>query len=117
MTLTLQNLLKAKHFGETLQGTLPVQHRQKEWRDLVRGKERAIRLIAKSTLGVPTAHHGEQSLPMWSFAFKDGGILTLYVHKGNQQIQMVSRNEEESPDVCAAVDFLLAEFTDRLRQV
>lgn len=116
-TVTLQALMKHKLFGDCSRGLRPLQYRQNEWRELTRGKERAARLIAKSILGVPSAHHGDQDHPMWCFAFEDGGLLNVFIHRGNNQVHLSARGEAHSAALREAVDFLLAEFGTRLRQL
>lgn len=116
-SLTIQTLLKHKLFGDYTAGTRPLQYRAREWQELVRGKERAVRLITKSMLGVPSAHHGDQDHPMWCFQFENSGLLVVFLHRGNNQIHLSARNEEASRDLREAVDFLLAEMAARLRQL
>ncbi|MFO7172780.1 MAG: hypothetical protein DIU70_007430 [Bacillota bacterium] len=115
--LTVQSLLKMKRFGDYRQGTRPLQYRRADWIQMARGKERALRLLVKSTLGVPSAHHSDQDYPMWCFQFPDGGELVVLIARGGGQVQLVARNEEESRDLKQAVDFLLEELGSKLRQL
>lgn len=117
MSLTVQTLLKLKLFGDYMQGTRPLQYRVRDWQELVKGKERAARLITKSTLGVPSAHHGDQDHPMWCFQFEDDGLLVIYLHRGNNQVHFHQKNEEGSRELKEAMDFLLSEMQTKLRQV
>lgn len=115
MSLAIQSLLKMKLFGDHLVGTRPLQHRLQEWQELVRGKERAVRLICKTMLGVPSAHQGEQEQQMWCFQVPDGGLLVIYLHKGNGAVQFAAKNEAESKDLTATFDFIYSEMATRLR--
>lgn len=117
MSLTVQTLLKLKQFGDYSQGTRPVQHKAKEWQDQSRGKERALRLITRALLGVPSAHHGDQDHPMWCFGFGEEAVLVVMTQKGSGQIRLLARGEEQSADLRAAVEFLLAEVGTKLRQI
>ncbi len=116
-SLTLQTLLKQKLFGDFTAGVRPIQSRAKEWQEMVRGRERAVRLITKAMLGVPSAHHGDQDHPMWCFQFQDGGALVVFIHRGNNQVHLSAKHEETSKDLKEALDFLLAEMATKLKQL
>lgn len=115
-SLTVQNLLKRKLFGDYAAGTRPLQYRGRGWQELGRGKERAVRLITRAMLGVPSAHHGDQDHPMWCFQFEDGGLLIVFIHRGNNQVHLSARNED-SRDLREAVDFLVTEMAVKLKQL
>lgn len=115
--MTVQSLLKLKRFGDYRHGTRPLAYRRADWSQMVRGKERALRLVIKSTLGVPSAHHTDQDQPMWCFHFPDGGQLVVMIGRGNGPVQLLARNEEESRELKEAVDFLIAELGTKLRLV
>lgn len=116
-SVTIQSLLKQKQFGDFTAGARPLQYRIKEWQEMGRGKERAVRLITKGMLGVPSAHHGDQDHPMWSFQFEDGGLLVVFIHRGNNQVHFSAKNEEASRDLKEAVDFLVTEMGVKLKQL
>lgn len=114
--LNIQSLLKHKVFGDHTAGTRPLQYRAREWQDLMRGRERAVRLIIRAMLGVPSAHRGDQDHPMWCFQFEDGSLLVVFIHRTHNVVQMSARNEE-SRALREAVDFLITEVAVKLKQL
>ncbi len=112
---TTQTFLQKKVFGNFLGATGPLQYRRDEWRKLIKGRERSARLIAKSLLGVPSAHVGENDYAMWCFQLPKGSLLVVYLQRGTVT-ELAARIEDEE-EVQEAVDFLMEEFAGRLRQL
>lgn len=113
--LTSQMLLQKKMFGNALPTTRPLDYRRSEWRDLIKGRERAVRLIVKSLLGVPSAHLGEHDHAMWCFRLPKGSVVVIYLHRGTV-VEMSARVEDEE-EVHEVVDFLIEEVRERLKRL
>jgi hypothetical protein len=114
--LTIQTLLQRKIFGNHLSACRPLDYRGAEWKELSRGgRERAVRLILKAILGVPSAHLGEQEHALWCFQFPKGSILSVYIHRGT--VAEISVRREDEKEIEEAVDFLIAEVSQRLKQL
>lgn len=113
--LTVQTLLHSKIFGDYVSHCKPLQYRQQEWKQLCHGRDRAVRLIVRAMLGVPSAHSGEQEHAMWCFQFANQSLLVAYVHKGHS-LELAARGEGE-PELIEAVDFLITEVGAKLKQL
>ncbi len=113
--LTTQTFLHAKIFGDYLSSVRPITYRKADWQEISKGKERTVRLIVRAMLGVPSCHHGEQEHAMWCFAYPTGGMLVAYLARGTA-IELYTRSEED-PALQEAVDFLITEVKERLKQV
>jgi len=113
---TPQTFLHKKIFGDYLHAVRPLQYRRQEWQELNRGRERSVRLILKALLGVPSAHQGEQEHAMWCFQFpQEGGHLVVHLHRGT--VAELSASSEEQREITEAVDFLIDEVAQRLKQL
>jgi hypothetical protein len=115
MTLTVQTLLHRKLFGDYLSQCRPLEYRRKEWKELCQGKDRAVRLIVRAMLGVPSAHVGQEEHAAWCFQFQGRSLLVLYVHMGHA-VEMASGGED-TPELREAVDFLISEVGTKLKQL
>ncbi|HEY8347783.1 MAG TPA: hypothetical protein VIL07_11030 [Symbiobacteriaceae bacterium] len=113
--LTPQTLLQQKVFGNYLPLTAPLEYRRAEWRELIKGRERPVRLIIKSMLGVPSAHIGEHDHAMWCFRFPKGSVLVVYLHRGT--VVEFAAKVEDGDEIREPVDFLIAEVRERLRRL
>lgn len=113
--LTTQNFLQRKVFGNFLPATKPLEYRKADWQELNKGRERSVRLIIKSTLGVPSAHLGEQEHAMWCFQFPKGSLLVVYIHRGT--VTEVATRADDAEEIQEAVDFLITEVTTKVRQL
>lgn len=113
--LTAQTLLQQKIFGNFLPATTALEYRRTEWRELIRGRERPVRLIVKSMLGVPSAHVGEHDHAMWCFRFPKGSLLVVYLHRGT--VVDFNAKVEDEAEIQEAVDFLMAEVEERLKRL
>ena len=115
--LTTQTLLQKKVFGNFVSQTKPLEYRRSEWQELNKGRERSVRLIVKSMLGVPSAHQGEQDHAVWCFQFPKGSLLTVYLQRGTVMELGAKLEEEGEAEVYEAVDFLLEEVSTRVKQL
>lgn len=115
LMLTAQTLLQSKVFGNALPSARPLEYRRTEWRELIKGRERPVRLIIKSLLGVPSAHMGEHDHAMWCFQFPKGSVLVVYLHRGTT-VEMAARVEDEA-ELKEPVDFIINEVRERLKRL
>lgn len=113
--LTVQTLLHTKAFGDYMSHCRPLQYRRNEWKQLCHGRDRAVRLIVRSMLGVPSAHLGEQEHATWCFQFPEQSLLVVYIQRGHS-VELSARNEEQ-PLLQEAVDLLIAEVEAKLKQL
>jgi hypothetical protein len=108
--MELQDLMHRKVFGDYLPGTRTPQHRREDWQKLVRGRERAVRTIARSLLGAPSHHQGDNGLA-WAFQFATGQRLVFFINKGLTLEIAVS---DETDDVLAYLNFFIDEMARRV---
>jgi hypothetical protein len=113
--LTAQTLLQKKVFGNLLSAVRPLEYRRPEWLELNKGRERSVRLITKALLGVPSAHLGEQEHAMWCFQFPKGSILVVHLLRGT--VIELSTKVDEPKEIEEAVDFLLEEIGNRVKEL
>lgn len=113
--LTTQTLLQKKVFGNLLSATRPLDYRRAEWQELNKGRERSVRLIVKSMMGVPSAHLGEQEHAVWCFQFPKGSMLAIYIHRGSV-VEIAARKDDEK-EIHEVVDFLLEEISTKVKQL
>lgn len=111
--LTAQTFLQRKVFGNHLPTARPLEYRRQEWLELLKGRERSVRLIIKALLGVPSAHLGENEHAMWCFQFPKGSLLVVYLHRGTV-VELAARVEDEE-ELQEPVDYLLTEVRERLK--
>jgi hypothetical protein len=113
--LTIQTFLHHKVFGDYLSQTKPLEYRKGDWQELVKGRERSIRLITRAFLGVPSAHQTDrrEEYAMWCFQFPNGSLLVVYQRKGIHVELAAKIQDEAEAEVQEAVDFLMQELTER----
>jgi hypothetical protein len=92
-----------------------MQYRRQDWVQMTKGKERSVRLIVRSMLGVPSAHLGENEHAMWSFQLPKGSLITVYLQRGT--VTEIVTREDDPEELHEALDFLLEEIDNRLKQL
>jgi hypothetical protein len=113
--LTTQMMLQKKQFGNLLSSTRPVEYRREEWMALGKGRERAIRLMTRAMLGVPSVHVGDAEHPMWCFQFPKGSILVVHLPRGTV-IELAARPDDEK-EIEEAVDLLVTEMSAKVKEL
>lgn len=115
--LTVQTFLHHKVFGDHLSQTKPLEYRRGDWQELVKGRERSIRLITRALLGVPSAHQTDrrEEHAMWCFQLANGSLLVVYLRKGIH-VELAAKIVDEA-EVQEAVDFLMQELSVRVKSL
>lgn len=113
--LTTQLFVQKKVFGNFLSVTRPLDYRRPDWQEIVKGRERAVRVIIKSMLGAPSAHVGENEHAMWCFQLPKGSVLIIYL-KGGTHLEIAARKEDEK-EVQEVMDFLIEELGNKVKQL
>lgn len=87
-------------------------YRYDDWVKLVKRRARTASLVVNGLLGVPSVHGGQNApfAKAWSFQFPDQGQLVV-VDREHQGVYYAAYGD--SAAVKRAVDFLLAEVTER----
>lgn len=112
---TMQTFVHTKVFGDHLSLCRPLEYRRQDWLALTKGKERSVRLIVRAMLGVPSAHLGENEHAMWCFQLPKGSLIVIYLHRGT--VAEIATKVGEEHELNEAIDFLLQEIENRLKQL
>jgi len=115
LSYSLQTFVHTKIFGNHLSACRPLEYRRADWQQLTRGRERSVRLIVRAMLGVPSAHQGEHEHAMWCFQLPKGSLIAVYLHRGT--VAEISTQEVDADELHEAIDFLLEEVGNRLKQL
>lgn len=112
---TVQTFVHNKVFGDHLSLCRPLEYRRPDWQAMTKGKERSVRLIIRAMLGVPSAHVGENEHAMWCFQLPKGSFITIYLQRGT--VAEIATRVSDEQEIQEALDFLLEEIGDRLKQL